>query len=340
METVPEMLAPYLEHLEALPFVSAIRILEASPDMDRETDFLISLTTPEGKRSIPVELKRTHLTRELGERLVQVRKSLPDLMVFAPLVGRDLAQRFQKTGVNFVDLAGNCHVQIGDRYYAHVEGRRAEQSSISTRALRAPAYQVLFVLLARSDLLGATARAIALAAGVSPQTVLDTKRRLLELRMLVSPKKPSWAPRGWRAALDFFVDGFATTLAPSLVLGRFRARERTAAEQDAFFAERLGETTTWRWGGGAACQRLTGYYRGDSTVIYVEAAPKPAQLQLIADDDGRILIARQPCPVAFESPNDTTVHPLLVYADLLAERNDRATEAAGEIFDRYLSKLA
>jgi hypothetical protein len=61
---------------------------------------------------------------------------------------------------------------------------------------------------------------------------------------------------------------------------------------------------------------------------------------MIADHNGRILIARQPCPVAFESPNDTTVHPLLVYADLLAERNDRATEAAGEVFDRYLSKLA
>jgi hypothetical protein len=43
--------------------------------------------------------------------------------------------------------------------------------------------------------------------------------------------------------------------------------------------------------------------------------------------------------LAFGSPEPHTVHPLLAYADLLIDREERATEAAREIHARYLQPL-
>jgi hypothetical protein len=296
--------------------------------------------TPAGKATLRAELKRTHLSHDLAERLVHLRGADPDMIVFAPFVGRDLADRFGRAQLNFVDLAGNYHLEAANRYYAHVEGRRQEVPAAASRALRAPAYRVLFALLVDPALLAAPARALAEAAGdVSPQTALDARRRLHERGLLIgSPKSPSWHPRGLKGALDMFVGGFTSTLAPSLALGRFRARERDVTELEAALAKRLVQKTTWRWGGGAACQRLTGYYRGDTTTVYVDRPlPKLAQdLHLVVDRQGPISIARSPSPLAFTGPERETVHPLLAYVDLLAEGDARATDAAGEIYRRYL----
>jgi hypothetical protein len=198
----------------------------------------------------------------------------------------------------------------------------------------------LFALLAKPELVTAPARALADAAGgISPQTAIDARKRLLERGFLVgSSKSPKWAPRGRKGALDLFLSGFANTLAPSLSIGRYRARERDIPKMEKALAKRLNAVTPWRWGGGAACHRLTGYYRGDTTMVYLEEVPAKlaAELELVIDRHGPITLARQPSPLSFVSPKPDTVHPLLAYADLLIEGEERATEAAGAIYDRYL----
>ena len=252
------------------------------------------------------------------------------------------ADRFGRTKVNFVDLAGNCHLEVGDRYYAHIEGRRPESKPSTARALRGPAYQVLFALLADPDLTTAPARVLADAAGkVSPQTALDARRRFRDRGLLVGPPDAlQWTPRGYRQGLDTFLAGFADTLAAGLIVGRYRARQRDVRDLEEGLTPRLDASVSWRWGGGAACERLTEYYRGDTTVIYVDdARPKlAADLQLAVDRQGPITIMRAPGPLAFDSPKSDTVHPLLAWADLLVEGDERATEAAGEIYNRYLAR--
>ena len=108
---------------------------------------------------------------------------------------------------------------------------------------------------------------------------------------------------------------------------------------EARLAPALSAIGPWRWGGGAAADRLTHYYRGDRTVAYVEQPPADLarRLGLVPAADGPVLLVRAPGPLAFRSPHAETVHPLLVYADLLAEGHDRARDAAREIDARYLA---
>ena len=124
-------------------------------------------------------------------------------------------------------------------------------------------------------------------------------------------------------------------------IGRFRAKAQTISKLETELGRTLdaiGEFGEWRWGGGAAAHRLTKYYRGELTTVYLRAATVSAtsRLPLVPDSKGTVVLMRAMGPLAFEAPNPKVVHPLLVYADLLLEGHARARDAAGEIFRRHL----
>lgn len=325
-------LRPYLERLTHLPFVSGARV--ASPDA-------VQLTTPDG----PVELPFLHRGSVMNAALVEHAKvmiaHLPGLLVLAPVVGSVQGDTLAAAGVNFVDLAGNCHLRIGDRYMAWIQGRRPEGRAPGEKALRTPAYQVFCALLAQPDLIHATARVLAAASGgVSPQTANDVRHRLVARGPLSRARRGlQWSTGGYQSVLELFLGGFPTLL-PSLTLGRYRGRGRTPDEVEAALRPALDAVGDWRWGGAAAAWRLTGFYRGDHTLVYFREpdAAALASLPLIPDAGGNITLRRAPATAALSGRTPDTVSPALVYADLLAEGNSRAHEAAAEIHRRFLTE--
>ncbi len=334
-------LEPYLARLRELPFVRKAAAKLDVPRESREIDAVVVLRTPAGTKQLPTVVKRSHLTRELGLAMVRVGASHRDLLLLAPAVGRDLGGELAAAGVNYMDLAGNCDVRLGGQYVAHIEGRRAEVPAVA-KSFRAPAYRVLLALLMDPALASAPSRALAQAAGgVSAQTALDLRGRLLERGILVRRRdRLDWRPRGRREALDLLVSGFTTTLRPSLALGSFRAPEQNVAQLEAKLVSVLGKGPGWRWGGGAACERLTGHFRGDRTLVYLLAGlPRdlPSKLRLLPDPDGAVSFAQCPGPLAFEGPQPDAVRPLLAYLDLAADPDPRAREGAKEIYDTFLA---
>jgi|GEM_PF-869336 len=334
---------PYLGQLLRLPFVRGAEFhVVAGPNHTRHRlDGYVRLTTPTGPVELPVELKRTHLNRAMAEHLVHLRAEHDGLLVMAPTVGRDLGELFVEHRVNFVDLAGNCFVQIGDEFLARVQGQRADARPPAVKALRAPAYRVLFALLAEPALVNATARALADAAGgVSPQTANDVRARLRAAGIVLKTRAGTqWSPGQRRQALDMFLIGFPALMS-NFVVGRYRAKQRNPEALETDLAPRLTTVGAWRWGGGAGAQRLTGFYRGERTIVYFRDPDLDAAraLPLIPDPMGEVIFMRVPGPLAFEGPNQEVVHPLLVYADLLTEGHDRAREAAADIFEKYLAE--
>jgi hypothetical protein len=347
MTNRPPELAPYLQRLEQLPFVTSARVAGRTPSFaGHRLDALIELTLTDGVESLslPAEVKRTHLTREVAERLVHLGQEVPGLLILAPSVGRLLGDLFTAHGINYVDLAGNCYLKLRDQFVASVRGQRLERTPLIDKGLRAPAYRALLALLADPSLIGQSARTIALASGgLSPQTASDLRGRLSTMGMLVTSKGAlRWAPGGRKGALDLFLGGYSTVLMPALALGRFRSREEDPTALESVLGPRLTALGPWRWGGGAAAMRLTGYFRGDRTLVYVEAGSDSVpgrQLPLVPDPNGKVMLARSPGPLAFQGPDPESVHPVLVYADLLAETDERSRDAAGEVYRRHLATL-
>lgn len=334
----------YVSHLTALPFVRAVNVqLSATGAKDLGGDGLLEVATPNGTHVLHVEEKRTHVTRDVVEHLIALSRRRPDLILFLPHVGRELGATLAAAKQQFMDLAGNCFVQLGDEYIARVQGNPPVEASVRDRALRAPSYRVLFALLAKPDLLNAPARELAAASGgVSPQTVLDVRERFVATRafLRVRARQLQWAPQGRRQLLDLWGAGARATLYPHLLVGRYRARERDLGRFEALVAERL-QGIRWAWGGAAAAHKLTGFYRGTETVLYVESddvhPPYPRRLELVPDAQGMVSVMRTPGPLAVGGP-EGTAHPLLVYTDLLHESESRAHEAATVFAEKYLKE--
>ena len=340
MDMERSKLSEYTAGLLALPFIKEVR---AEPRPHRPgrppLDALLTIVTPKETFELRAEVKRSHLGREQANQLVAMARQIPNLIVFAPYVGRELGETFAEAGVNFVDLAGNAFVRLGDQYIARIQGKSAP-STPTEKAMRAPAFRVLFALLADPSLVSATTRALGEAAGgVSPQTARDARLRLVESGLLLDSRIGfQWAPGGVARALERWTAGYASTLYPQLLLGRFRAREQDATALERTLQPKLDALQVrWAWGGGAAAQNLTGYYRGVQTVVYLEACPPREELRelgLVPDVKGPVSLLEAPGPTAFVN-DSASVHPLLVYTDLLQEGHERAWEAASEVRTRF-----
>ena len=63
------------------------------------------------------------------------------------------------------------------------------------------------------------------------------------------------------------------------------------------------------------------------------------RLRLLPARTGELAVLAAPGPLAYEGEVPRTVHPLLVYGELLAGRDDRAREAAAEVRTRFLRYL-
>ena len=326
-------------HLEALPFVLETRIQDSRRRDD--ADLILELTTPAGAKTLLVEVKLSHLTNEAARHYIDRAHYPRARILFAPAVGRRLGETFEHEGVNFVDLAGNCFVQLGDHYIARIQGRSAPART-KDKALRAASYRALFALLVEPKLIGSPIRDIARATGgISPQTAATLRNWLVERGIVVAGRgRHHWSRGRRREALDLWVAGYATTLFPKLLIGRYRARESAPEAVEQALRSALGDAE-WRFGGGAAADRLNHYYRGDRTLVYLPAPHRDLarDAKLVPDAAGPVVIAESPGPLAFRSPHPETVHPLLAYTDLLSEGDERARDAAREIRESHLADL-
>ena len=335
-----EELEPYLARLRELPFTKGAEIRERGQrGVATLSDAVLRVRTPGGVRNFHLEMKRTHLTYEIAREFVTRtgRNTEAPWILFVPHVGREMGRYLGDQGANYLDTAGNCRIKIGDEYFALIEGRPPNRPPAGGRGTGAPGHHVLFAILARPELLNAPVRTLAEAAGVGKTAAADFLVRLKEQGMLMTGHDTRFLTDP-QTLLDRWLAGYATVVRPKLLVGRYRTQDPNPKVLEDRAEEMLGDNVTWGWGAAAAAMRLTGHYRGVETVLHVNVAlPElPRLLRALPAEDGPITILRVPGKVAFEGKAPRTVHPLLIYTELLVANDPRAREAAQEIRDRFL----
>ncbi len=350
-----DLLQRCIDRLRELPFVKEAALLPP-PGRDVEPfrlsdggrkalwDGRVRIVTPNGTEELAIEAKRTHLTRTIVDGvLAWAARTKPKRpwILFAPHVGRPLARYLDEQGANFVDLAGNCRLQIGRLHVAKIEGRPPERRPQQGRGTGAPGQQILFALLVQPDLLNAPVRTLAKAAGVAAATAAV---RLAHLRKagLIHDTKGGRQLTVPRRLLDLWINGYETLVRPKLLIGRYRVQELDPEALEHKIEQTLDDKVTWAFGGGAAAHRLTGYYHGPDTVVHLQQPGFDIAkgLRALRADDGPLILLGAPGPLAFEGAKPRTVAPLLVYTELLFAGDKRARDAAGEIQQKYLANLA
>jgi hypothetical protein len=342
-----EHLEKYLQHLRGLTFVKQAEVRLSPRARPAEgPDGVLSLQTPRSTHHLDLEVKRAHVTYAVVDAVIggyktgQTGKRSRPLMLFAPQIGRPLAEYLVAKDVNFVDEAGNCHVRLGSAFLALVVGRTAASRGAVGRGIGLPGHLVLFTILAKPELINSPIRTLSDRAGVSKTAVEHILARLTHEGVLVRGRQRRHL-HDKKTLLDRWLSGYSSLVRPRLLVGQYRTPDADPSRLEERIERALADDTGWAWGGGAAAERLVGYYRGSKTVLHLSRPSEEIlrSFRALPSKDGELAVLRTPGRVTFEGAVPRTVHPLLVYTELLTEGTDRAREAAGMIRERYLQFL-
>jgi len=331
-----------LAHLRA---VEAVRTAEFRPGPD---DGVLVVTTDTGRLQYVVEVKRALNRPRLEHTLastMQPLKARTRRLLLADFVPASLTGVLEQAQVDFVDAAGNMLLRWPGKLYVQVKGMKPARPPEATASfLTTPnGLRVLFALLAQPAADVPAYRELSEQAGVSLGTIgrvaLELQRRGF---LVMQRRRKRRVLHGKRELLELWVGGYAERLRPQLVIGRFRSPDRDPADALKRLTAEGQEGFRWALTGGFAADALTGHYRGEQLILFVDpwTSGRAAGLRWLPSVDGPITLLRMFWPRGVErtlEKDDARVaHPLLVYAELLFQGREREIETARLVHDQYL----
>ena len=262
----------------------------------------------------------------------------------APHVRREQADVLEHAQVDYLDLAGNVHLDLpGLR--VHVEGKRPPRPEPKAAAVTPGWVRFGLALLVRPDLVRAPYRTLAGQAGVALGAV-PRYRRDLERRGFILGHGPRARLTRREDLITIWVHAYGTTLRPRLEEHRFRSSSSVEARPSPSSSGRC-------WGRVGSAGRSparpgpsssTGILRRRTrTSSFEPGALTPDLLRELRAQP----TAEQADLVTIEAPGPLALEPVildgwpcaplpLVYAELRYLGTERAAEAADRLMPRLL----
>jgi hypothetical protein len=289
--------------------------------------------------------------RVVVDQLNRLQTNLPRqhagdrLLLLAPHVRPQQAAILERAGIDYVDLAGNVHLNAPG-LFVHVEGKQPPKVRVT--APRRPHkgwVKTVMAVLVQPDLVNAPYRTLGEAAGVALGTIVTCMNDLTLRRLLgghqgerVIPDRP--------ALVALWVQAYIEALRPKLAERRFQIRADDKPQLWARIRKVLAERgQPWAVTGADAAERRDHFFRVNETEIYApirileDRALQKALVAQPAIRGGNLLVIEPPGPLAIPkaAADAIPVAPdLLAYAELRYRGTDQALEAAELLLPRIL----
>ncbi len=316
------------------------RVLKAETETEKaDADAVIKI----GDQKYYAEIKRWAPQANFGALIYQIRELPGHGLLIADYINKKMAARLKAEGIQFLDTAGNAYLKqkglhINVRGNDPKEGLAMNntvpaQRRGTGRAFTPTGMRVVFEFLKYPDLANAPYREIAERTGVALGTV-GWVTNDLKAQGIILDRGGENRIEEWKVLLDKWVEAYPLKLRPKFILGRFKA-------ENPYWWQDLGaEILNAQWGGEIAAARLTKYLKPQIATLYTrENLVEIARL-------GHLRKANRPEEVNVEilkpywevdEPGEN-VHPIVVYADLIATSDARNLEVAKLIYDEFIAE--
>ncbi len=282
-------------------------------------------------------VKQLHLndTTDPGKRV----------LILAPWIARPQREELRKDNADYVDLAGNVHLK-GPGFLIHVDGKPPVPRQLVRREkpFNKAGLKVVYVLLVNREAATLPYRDLSKAAGVALRTANYVVEGLRKEGFIAGMEKRRKVIRRGDL-LARWTEGYRTELRPWLL----RKTYRTQLEQRERLLHDLGRNfehrhLPWAVTGGEAAYRLTHHYRGEALVVFAKKEGLDLQndLKCIPDRNGDLqMLEYFGTEIEHRGGQDgiPLAHPLLVYAELIAEGTERARETAEILWRDFLGEV-
>jgi hypothetical protein len=262
------------------------------------------------------------------------------LMLVTPHVSRKLADDLIARGIAFLDTAGNVYLDEPEATIMIV-GRDKPALTRTARASRSTTpkgLRVMFALATQPALAQQPYRTIAKAAGVALNTVNLAMDDLIARGFVVQRAEGRVIANRERLIEDW-VSLYPARLRPKLAARRFTSQQ----PMDWWQGPDLADLDA-RLGGESAAESLTHEIKPASVTVYAHGGVTPRLMtaaRLRPDDYGDVEVLEafwpQEAEPTWNLPQPGVVHPLLVYADLIASGDSRNHAVAQTLYDRFLA---
>jgi hypothetical protein len=319
-----------------LPEHAEIKTIKPVRDPRVPADYLLQVVIQGKEIRYYVEVK-TNVTKA-DKLLAVIRKAdlHHPLLLVAKYINPQLADELKQNGTEFVDAAGNTFINQPP-LYVFVKGNKPDviKAPPLKRAFKPAGLKVIYGFLCNPGLENKKYREIVAETDVALGTVDWTMKELKELRFLLDMGKRGLKLLQKEKLLQRWVTAYPEQLRPKLTLGHFRGDRE-------WWRQKKLDPLKAQWGGEIAAERLTRYLQPQIITIYT----MPQQLnQLLAenrlrkDETGDVEILKRFWKPPEMWQYEDLVHPILIYADLLATGNERNVETAKMLYDKHILEL-
>ena len=337
--------------LQAVERETGLRLQVTQKDVhhgDQRMDAVVQLA-PDNQTFI-AEVKRWAQHANLGALIHQIQQLPEKGLLVADYVNPQMAGKLRGQNVQFIDTAGNAYINQPP-VYVYVTGNRQDGPQTKAtafktgtkRAFEPTGLKVIYAFLCDPTLVNAPYREIAQKAGVALGTVGWVINGLKDADLIID-KGNGRRIANYRKLLDRWVETWPEKLRPKYLLGAFAA-------DDPYWwkAVEIRELRGY-WGGEVAAAKYTDYLKPKVATVYLPEQQRPQLLREArlkkatdgtGDTAGTVLIYRPFWPEEFAAlyarEGQGLVHPILVYADLIATGDPRNMEAARKLYDEYIA---
>jgi len=320
--------------------------IEIAEYFDDEVDAMAYLCAGGMEIKLGIEVKAQPTKAYLGYLYQKFTRHLPadrGLLV-AEHINPVMAERLKEQDIWFLDAVGNTYINQPP-VYIYVKGNKpVEQPGKGPRprAFQAKGLKVVFALLCHPELVNVPYREIAQVADVALGTVGWIIADLKEMGYIVELEKRKRRLKGIKKLFDRWIEAYPEQLRPKLFIGKF-----TVMEQAWWKNTKLQKPGVYM-GGEIAAEYLTHYLTPEIKTVYVRDKPQDLQLafRMRKDPKGETELIKAFWNVKCDyltKPGKTKgeemkiVHPILIYADLLATGDPRNIETAEIIYEQNIA---
>lgn len=289
-----------------------------------------------------VEVKKVVYPAALGQVLLRMGQLGQQGLLVADYIAPSMADALKERGVAFIDAAGNAYLNQPN-LLIWVTGRKPTKRRLDPktgRAFQPKGLKVVFVLLCHPEWINHTYRDLATLAGVAHGTVEWVLNDLQHQGFMADLAGQRGARRLFNQTklLAQWVDAYARTLRPKMLLGRY-------------YAPTLDGWQDWRidehgaqWGGEPAGAILTEYLRPGELTLYAEKQPGmlAARHRLVKEPrpghTAVVEVRERFWNFPAHPDRPLVVPPVLVYADLLATGDGRCIDTAKRVYEQYIDQ--
>ena len=235
--------------------------------------------------------------------------------------------------VNYLDSAGNIYLKL-NRLLIHIEGKTAPTvpGKYKSRAFTKAGGAVVFQFLRDPQLVNEPQRLIAEYAGVSLGTIPKVFEGLQKEKYLIKLDKNKWELTNKERLLLKWTEVLREKILPSKFLGNYKPVGKSMQQM---LAEKEIKAAGFKWGGEPAAALLTNYLIAEKFSLFVSQKENLIKkYKLVPSPFGELELYEK----FWNHPEDDLpyVHPILIYAQLMATGESRNIETAGIILNEHI----